>query len=273
MKIFLKTCFTGVMAIVVSGCVTNSADVGTTRLDDVSEATKTLYQSYRMTLKKNSNVSGAFAYDEVLKASAWATRSGVDGRSASSAAALKSCKKYGGSNCKILDQNGRIVWKGVSASLYNQLTKPTSVSTDSTIYKFENNLFDLSDKQKRGYTSYIKHSVSQNFSVFFVSEDRKSTSSGFSDGTYSTAVLTSALNSCKIKSNSSRCYLFAENGKPINSSAAMAIANVSGKPAKTSSDGNDTISTKLKKLKEFLDEGVITQNDYNKKKEELLSKL
>lgn len=273
MQVLSKRIFAGLLVIVISGCVTNGANVGTTRLEGVSDATKALYQTYRLALKDSGGASGAFAYDAGVGASAWATRAGVDGRSTSATSALENCNKYGGKNCKILDQNGHIVWKDISASLYGQLTKPAAVNTDSTIYKFENNPFNLSDKQKKEYRNYLKHSASQRFSVFFVSEDQKATSTGFNDSTYSTRVLSTALKSCKIKSNNTRCYLFAENGKPINRSAIMAVTETHEKSAVTPSHVNDTIVAKLKKLKRLFDEGVITQNDFDKKKEQLLSKL
>ena len=53
----------------------------------------------------------------------------------------------------------------------------------------------------------------------------------------------------------------------------MEIAETHDKSALTPTGSNDTIVTKLQELKGLLDEGLITQNDYNKKKEELLSKL
>lgn len=224
MRLFSIAGFCAAALALLAGCQTTD-QAGTAPITSMGKNTIDTYHHYRQAILEYKRSDMAFVYNEQKKVSFWAGRSKQDGISHVISVALKSChEKYPDLTCKVFDINGRIVWKGVSDDLLAQLNNvPSDVSVGQN-YPYNEAEYKISLKQNRDFDRYLNNLKHYDHSAFYISKDGVSSGSLFMYGASSyRAAQYGALKSCLVKSKNKRCYHFAQDGKPINEEARIAI--------------------------------------------------
>jgi len=206
------------------GCVTTE-NIGSKKIFTIPESTVASYANYLEGLKKYANKmpSGVFTYNPSARRGsfniAWGGRNDADHTAMSTA--MDICRKIASppEDCKILDMNGKIVWKDLDPDIVARLTNSKRKHVDTTTHEFETGKIDVTAMQKSAYHRYLasiaKHPNLQN--AFFIGDDGKTTKIATASSYY--LAIDNARDSCSRDADGNLCYLFAVNGRPVNDAA------------------------------------------------------
>ena len=220
------------IGLLLGGCVTDGK-IGTAPLSYLSSTTIKHYKIYRANLVRSQSKgpSGTYAYNPATANSGYSVTSG--GTDASSRSIQKAIEICGNSeSCKILDRNGRIVWKNISTELSQKLLAQDLDQKElmPKVEEYKSSLFSVGYNQIRDFNNYLSLLNTQGGrilnSAFFVSMDGEHTGKAFSDGrdSYHRSI-EGAHKSCVINSDQP-CYLFAKGDEPVNADAEAAIRSI-----------------------------------------------
>jgi hypothetical protein len=137
----------------------------------------------------------------------------------------------GGDSCKILDFDGRIVWKNISSDLNKKLLSAAKRTGQPeqlpSTEEYRSSIFSVESRQIQDYQEHLFFRATfaepDTNAAFFVSKDGEHTGSAISKGndSFHNSIIHAHRN-CVVKSDQP-CYLFATNGKPVNADAESAI--------------------------------------------------
>ena len=213
----------------LGGCVTDGK-IGTAPLSYMSSNAIKTYEIYRANLSRRQSKlpSGSFAYNPTTGKTGYSISwGGTDASSRSIRKAIESCGNS--DSCKILERNGRIVWKSISPELSQQLLAQNldQKKLVPVVEVYKSSIFRVGYKQIQNYNkyrSYLKTTGGPNLNAaFFVSKDGEHTGSTFSTGndSYYGAII-NAHRACVARSDQP-CYLFGKGDKLVNADAEAAI--------------------------------------------------
>lgn len=223
MRFISMALLSGAALSLLAGCQTTK-NVGTATITSMSEKTIKAYHNYRQTIPDYIQNDMVFVYSEIRGGFAWAGRNKRDGVSHAASKALESCHSLSPDlTCKIFDINGRIVWKGVSNDLLARLNDVPDAS-NAISQNYGSSPFQISSSQIRSFERYMNSTVKNDHSAFYVSDDGISVGSAFVTGSQSYSLSRNgALKNCLLNSDNRPCYLFAQDGKPVNKNAHNAV--------------------------------------------------
>ena len=213
----------------LGGCVTDG-QIGTAPLSYMNSNAIETYEIYRGNLsrKKSRGTYGTFAYNPTTgRTGYWISWGGTDAFSRTIKKAIETCGNS--DSCKILDRNGRIVWKNISPELSQQLLaqNPDQKKRMPVVEEYKSSIFHVGYKQKQDfdkYLSFLKTTGGRNLNAaFFVSKDGQHTGKTVSTGNDSYyRSIDNAHRACVARSDQP-CYLFAKGDKLVNADAEAAI--------------------------------------------------
>lgn len=211
--------------LTVTACQTTE-NIGSSPIDYIPEGSIKGYQSYRKDKERYPHHNTAFAYDTVNRGYTYSLQSQRKGTNAAIDKALELCKgNYETTNCKILDIDGRIVWKGIEPNIQARLTAPLPEEQDSRTYEYDTADYQIAATQLEKFRSKTEFRQTYNFTAFFISTDGTSIGTAYVNGSASSgheSSIVSARQRCQIASPNAKCYHFASNGEPVNEDARRA---------------------------------------------------
>jgi hypothetical protein len=219
------------------------------------------YQGYLQALKEEKGWTGAFAADND-GAWGWHLAMGGDSMNRARKGAIESCNEYSSTkSCRLFARNNKIFWKwndlpDMSFNDYKSSCKAwEKENPDSDIYCY----FAISSNGTK-YGSEIQ-SIGKAGQVAFNVENN---------------VKAGAVADCMEQNNKKQCYLYAmkgeiiwENSQPANTSSSPVESTKSAE----SGLSNSSTKEKLLELKTLLNDGLISQDEYDKKRSEILDSL
>ncbi|MEH6545851.1 MAG: hypothetical protein V7701_05455 [Sneathiella sp.] len=212
--------------LTVTACQTTE-NIGSGPIDYIPEGSIKGYQSYRKDKERYPHHNTAFAYDTVNRTYTYSMSPQKKGSNAAIDRALELCKgNYETTNCKILDIDGRIVWKDIEPSIQARLTASLPEEQDSRTYEYDTGDYQISATQLGKFRSRAEFRQTYNFTAFFISTNGTSTGTAYVNGSASSgheSSIVSARQRCQIASPERKCYLFATNGEPVNEEARRAL--------------------------------------------------
>ncbi len=211
----------------LSACQTVTS-IGNEPLDTLDNPTIKTYHAYQIALKNYPHHHMVFAVDPERGRSVWLGRKKQLGVGFATEEAIKNCRKTDASiNCKILDINGQIVWKGIDEKLKQKLASLPDIPLILDKSKYSEAERRITPMQVKRYQDYIARKLPHDSSAFYISVDGWSTGVAFNTGRGKQSrdnVLRDAEVRCEVNSAGSKCQLFAVNGKPVNKAARNAIS-------------------------------------------------
>lgn len=209
---------------ILSGCQTTD-QVGTATIITMSKSKIDYYHNYRQKIDDYPRNDMVFVHNAEKEVSMWVGRDNRNGVSYAISEALKACHEgYPSITCKVFDINGRIVWKGVNDELLAQLNNvPAKISVGKS-QDYDGAEYKMSLRQNRLFDKYVNGLKGYDHSAFYISSDGVSVGSLNVNGTRGyTLAKDGAHKNCLLKSRNKRCYLFAQDGKPVNEAARFAV--------------------------------------------------
>ncbi|MEH6401939.1 MAG: hypothetical protein V7750_01110 [Sneathiella sp.] len=229
MKNILRLCSVSLLPIFIASCQTTS-NVGDGDIYFFRDNFVASYNSYIAAIDDYPHHSFAFVYDKKSGAFGWQGRPSQNGINYAIDTAIKGCQKNDKDrNCQIFDLNGRVVWKGLNEERKQELVSYAHrglKGRENKVVKFSSEVVTVGVAQKKKYKSYLSRQGNFDHTAFFVSANGNSAGEAYSYGTSTTSytlTIRNALKSCQLQSETSKCYLFAANGKPVNSAASEAL--------------------------------------------------
>ena len=243
------------------------------------------YQGYLQALKEEKGWTGAFAADND-GAWGWHLAIGGDSMNRARKSAIESCNEYSSTkSCRLFARNNKIFWKwdGLPNMSFDEskFVDPNEINVSvgkGNVYlsyytKQAFNDYKSScnawEKEYPDSDIYCYFAISSN-GVKYGSEIQSIGKAGQVAFNVENNVKAGAVADCMEQNNKKQCYLYAMKGEVIweNSQAT----NTSSTPvdSTTTVETNNSSKEKLLELKSLLDEGLITQDQYDKKSNELL---
>lgn len=213
----------------LGGCVTDGK-IGTAPLSYLGSSTIKTYEIYRANLsrRQSKGASGTFAYNPTTGRSGYhISWGGTDASYRSITRAIKTCGDS--DSCKILDRDGRIVWKNISPELSLELLAQDQDKQEPMpqVEEYKSSVFPVGYNQIQDFQKYlstVKTSGGRIFNAaFFVSKDGKHTGYAISSGSDSYYRSIEGAHRACVARTDQPCYLFAKGNKLVNADAEAAI--------------------------------------------------
>ena len=249
------------------------------------------YQGYLQALKEEKGWTGAFAADND-GAWGWHLAMGGDSMNRARKGAIESCNEYSSTkSCRLFARNNKIFWKwndlpdmSFDASKFVD-PKEINVSVGKgNVYlsyytKQAFNDYKSSckawEKENPDSDIYCYFAISSN-GTKYGSEIQSIGKAGQVAFNVENNVKAGAVADCMEQNNKKQCYLYAmkgeiiwENSQPANTSSSPVESTKSAE----SGLSNSSTKEKLLELKTLLNDGLISQDEYDKKRSEILDSL
>ncbi|USG61417.1 hypothetical protein NBZ79_00310 [Sneathiella marina] len=185
------------------------------------------YQAYKLAIEKYPRHNFAFVYNASGYSYGWSGQKESHGQGYAVEKAMENCTKGSSSGtCKLLDLDGRIVWKGMDPRVLASLLEEPPKFADTRTHEYDGMEYRITDRQLKRFTARITTRERYDFTAYFVSGDGINYGEGFSTGrspSGHSSTVRNAREACQIASPERKCYLFAANGEPINDDARRAL--------------------------------------------------
>ncbi len=246
------------------------------------------YQDYLQALKEEKGWTGAFAADN-NGAWGWSLAKGGDSMNRARKGAIESCNEYSGTkSCRLFARNNKIFWKwdglpnmSFDASKFidpNEINVSVGKGNVYLSYYTKQGFNDYKssckawEKEYPGSDIYCYFAISSN-GTKYGSEIQSIGKAGRVVSNVENNVKAGAVADCMEQNNKKQCYLYAKKGEVIWENSQP--ANTSSMPVESTTSienipSNSSTKEKLLELKTLLNDGLISKNEYDKKRIEIL---